>query len=98
MITNTANNFIKRVKNVKPSNAFPKNLVNSLIRKNHNEKSIEPKDDVRIYKSMMSVPHIAERIKNDEIYNKDRFTLGHTSENTLKTSRIDKILNANCYK
>ncbi|XP_073827824.1 uncharacterized protein, partial [Musca autumnalis] len=62
---------ILKIKNILHKNSFPRNLINNLIKeytqRAPNEQNIEEKTK-KIYKSIVYVPNISERVANSNIY------------------------------
>ncbi|XP_067639481.1 uncharacterized protein [Eurosta solidaginis] len=75
------------IKKTLEENEFPSNLINKLIRNfkirtSNDEATRETKS--KIYKSIVYVPGISERIKTSQLYDKEKITLAFTYNNTLR--------------
>ncbi|XP_075158033.1 uncharacterized protein LOC142231303 [Haematobia irritans] len=98
IIINTANNLIhrvltisdkefhaknkERIKQILAKNNFPKYLANNLINSKKNNKEFnEHQTKTKSYKSLTYIPNVSERIENS---NKEKFTIAHKTNNTLK--------------
>ncbi|XP_075157659.1 uncharacterized protein LOC142230926 [Haematobia irritans] len=74
------------IRDILHNNNFPKYLINDLISqfKPEGKKQNENKNEETIYKSLVYVNKLSERITNSEIFDKGQYTLAHKSNNTLK--------------
>ncbi|XP_037812483.1 uncharacterized protein LOC119604103 [Lucilia sericata] len=79
-------------------NAFPMDIIKNLLRDNKRKCRKDEAEPV-IYKSMTYVPGISERLENSGIYNRERYRIASTTNNTLRQlfsstkSEIDKMDN-----
>lgn len=117
IIINTANNLckrvlnisdesfhqenIKRIKKILEKNSFPENIINRIIKMNTTQTKQKPDITPKIYKSMIYVPVISERLRNAGIYNNEKYRLAPKTINTLRKlftktkSKIEKFDKSN---
>lgn len=78
-------NLIK-IRNILYKNDFPRHTVNYLIThvndKKHS-KNVEKEKPPKIYKSVTYIPGLSERIKNSDIYNREKVELALKTHNTV---------------
>lgn len=88
------------IKYLLKDNNFPLQLAQKLIKKyentkkhNRNNTTTEPK----IYKSLIYVPEISEKLEKSKIFDKEKYRVAHKSYSTLKTifsktkDKVDKL-------
>ncbi|XP_075167527.1 uncharacterized protein LOC142239619 [Haematobia irritans] len=75
----------ERIKQILAKNNFPKYLANNLINSKKNNKEFdEHQTKTKSYKSLTYIPNVSERIENSNIFDKEKFTIAHKTNNTLK--------------
>lgn len=100
IITNTANNFIRRVlqisdssfhkdnihkiKNILTKNDFPLKIIDKLLKKQTENKSFQSDKIEKIYKSIPYVHGLSERLKSSQIINDDKYFMTFKTTNTLQ--------------
>ncbi|XP_067630033.1 uncharacterized protein [Eurosta solidaginis] len=92
------NKNIAIIRKTLEQNSFPRSLINKLIHKHHtanaNNNTTEKGD--KIYKSMTYIPGVSERIKGSNLYDKEKYEIAFTYNNTLRpiySNLKDKIPN-----
>ncbi|XP_075163330.1 uncharacterized protein LOC142235965 [Haematobia irritans] len=86
----------KILQRILEENNFPKNIIKNLITsfKPRTEKRDIEKPTEKIFKSLIYIPGISERITKSNIFDKNKYDLAHKSNNTVKklfTNIKDKI-------
>lgn len=77
---------IDKIKNILNMNDFPKTTIHNLIKYTKNrvkKKTIDEENPPKIYKSLTYIPGYSERLKQSDIYNKDKYELALKTNNTL---------------
>lgn len=75
-----------KIKNILSGNNFPAHIINSLIREyKPTKRTSENEKPKKIYKSLIYLPNISERLEKSDIYDKTKYTIAHSSNNTTKS-------------
>ncbi|XP_058982824.1 uncharacterized protein LOC131804256 isoform X2 [Musca domestica] len=78
-----------KIKDILINNNFPLHITKSLIenyyKNKHSSRDSQKTDPPKIYKSLIYLPNISERLEKSEIYDKNKYTIAHSSHNTTKS-------------
>ncbi|XP_070066125.1 uncharacterized protein [Drosophila virilis] len=71
------------IKELLTKNDFPPNIIKTLLKRRQIERK-KPTEPAKIYKSLIYVPRLSERLTNSDCYNKQDIKVAHKPTNTLQ--------------
>lgn len=76
-----------KISNILKKNCFPGKIITELINKFTEQKRTndETNKENNIYKSLIYIPNMSERLEKSNIFNKNQFTVAHKTNNNLRT-------------
>ncbi|XP_017482285.1 PREDICTED: uncharacterized protein LOC108371268 [Rhagoletis zephyria] len=82
------------IKEILEKNEFPHGLINKLIRDYYIKSNKDKSNEKKIYTSATYIPGLSERIKHSKMFDREKFHIAFTYDNTLKqiyTNTKDKV-------
>lgn len=75
-----------KINEILRKNSFPKKIITELINKSTEEKrpNVQENRESKIYKSLIYIPNISERVEKSNILDKNVFTIAHKTHNNLR--------------